>query len=386
MDSLKNGLALSGGGFRATLYALGSLIRLNENGLLTELDTITAVSGGAITAGYLMLNWNKLKFEKIEGYENREKATNFEDVIVNPLLAFCGNNIVSRKKIAFYTLALWTSPAKEVEKKYKKLLFGDVKLKDIKLPDSAPEFIFYATNLDTGASVRISKDYIRDYNLGVGNNHGITLAKAVSISSAFPPFLTPTEVDGTGFQWEHEYLSPLPKDIVEKLRNKMSLCDGGLYDNLGLEMLWKHGRHKEYKVVFCCDAGSPFSKPWDVLSFLRNNWLYKSLRMTDVMINQQRALRKRTLVRNYLEHEYSGAYWSIENNLINGAHNLIDDSQINDYEKLKDLDTQLKSFGCKNNKMVVNIGYLHADYSLATWYGKGISKSYKLPFDIKSKK
>ncbi|WP_165398986.1 hypothetical protein [Shewanella maritima] len=51
VDANKKGLALSGGGFRATLYAVGSLARLNEEGLLAELDTITAVSGGLSLPG-----------------------------------------------------------------------------------------------------------------------------------------------------------------------------------------------------------------------------------------------------------------------------------------------------------------------------------------------
>src|SRR5260370_305678 len=47
------GLAMSGGGFRATLFHLGALWRLNELGYLTKLDRISSVSGGSITTGVL---------------------------------------------------------------------------------------------------------------------------------------------------------------------------------------------------------------------------------------------------------------------------------------------------------------------------------------------
>ena len=57
------GLALSGGGFRAALFHLGSLWRLNELGWLKRLAEVTSVSGGSITAGHLGLCWNRLKFE-----------------------------------------------------------------------------------------------------------------------------------------------------------------------------------------------------------------------------------------------------------------------------------------------------------------------------------
>lgn len=47
------GLAFSGGGFRATLFSLGTLWRLNDAGLLGKLDRITSVSGGGDTGGHL---------------------------------------------------------------------------------------------------------------------------------------------------------------------------------------------------------------------------------------------------------------------------------------------------------------------------------------------
>src|ERR1041385_2679925 len=46
-------LALSGGGFRATLFHLGTLRRLNELGVLTSLDAISSVSGGSIATACL---------------------------------------------------------------------------------------------------------------------------------------------------------------------------------------------------------------------------------------------------------------------------------------------------------------------------------------------
>ena len=53
------GLALSGGGYRATLFHIGSLWRLNELGWLKRLAEITSVSGGSITAGWLGLRWKE---------------------------------------------------------------------------------------------------------------------------------------------------------------------------------------------------------------------------------------------------------------------------------------------------------------------------------------
>ena len=48
-------LCLSGGGYRAMLFHLGALWRLNEAGFLPRLARVSSVSGGSITAGLLTL-------------------------------------------------------------------------------------------------------------------------------------------------------------------------------------------------------------------------------------------------------------------------------------------------------------------------------------------
>src|SRR5213593_1149029 len=46
-------LCLSGGGYRASLFHLGALRRLNELGVLSRVDTIASVSGGSILAAQI---------------------------------------------------------------------------------------------------------------------------------------------------------------------------------------------------------------------------------------------------------------------------------------------------------------------------------------------
>src|SRR6478752_4422101 len=55
----KIGLALSGGGFRATLYHLGLVRFLRDADLLRQVTHITSVSGGSIMAAHLALNWDR---------------------------------------------------------------------------------------------------------------------------------------------------------------------------------------------------------------------------------------------------------------------------------------------------------------------------------------
>src|SRR5439155_1638154 len=80
-------LCLSGGGYRAMLFHVGSLWRLNESGLLQKLDRISSVSGGSIAAGMLGLKWLRL------GFNGAGVATEFETELVAPLCALAGRTI-----------------------------------------------------------------------------------------------------------------------------------------------------------------------------------------------------------------------------------------------------------------------------------------------------
>ena len=53
-------LCLSGGGYRAMLFHLGALWRLNHLGFLPRIARISSVSGGSITAGVLGMAWSRL--------------------------------------------------------------------------------------------------------------------------------------------------------------------------------------------------------------------------------------------------------------------------------------------------------------------------------------
>src|SRR6185503_11081871 len=56
---MRIGLALSGGGFRATLYHLGLIRFLRDAGILRDVTHITSVSGGSIIAAHLALHWDR---------------------------------------------------------------------------------------------------------------------------------------------------------------------------------------------------------------------------------------------------------------------------------------------------------------------------------------
>src|SRR5690242_8688552 len=78
-------ICLSGGGFRATLFHLGALIRLNELGVLSNVKVFSSVSGGSILNGVLATRWSTL-IQDSDGV-----FTNFGQV-VNDVADFCATD------------------------------------------------------------------------------------------------------------------------------------------------------------------------------------------------------------------------------------------------------------------------------------------------------
>src|SRR6476620_5747083 len=81
------GLCLSGGGYRAMLFHIGALWRLNEFGYLPKLARVSSVSGGSITAALLGLKWRRFDLDG----QPRVARDTFERELVKPI-----RNLASR--------------------------------------------------------------------------------------------------------------------------------------------------------------------------------------------------------------------------------------------------------------------------------------------------
>lgn len=335
-------LCLSGGGYRAMLFHLGSLWRINELGLMKKLDRISSVSGGSITAGVLGMNWNKLEFSAAG------IAANYKEMVVDPIRYLAGKTI-DRKAIFTGALAQG-SISDKVADAYRKYLFNDKTLQD--LPNDPPRFVFNATNVQSGALWRFMKPYMRDWKVGEVKNPIITLAVAVAASSAFPPVLSPAELElendqftpGSGAQFQKE---PFTTDVV--------LTDGGVYDNLGLETAWKR-----YKTILVSDAGGQMAPEGDPKRDLAGH----TLRVLNLIDNQVRSLRKRQVIDSFVDGIRKGAYWGIRTNISN--YKLPDslDCPFSKTEQIANIKTRLKSMDRKDQKRLINWGYAVSDAAL----------------------
>ena len=143
-------LCLSGGGYRAMLFHVGVLWRLNEAGWLPRLDRVSSVSGGSITAAALALAWPHLNFDA-QGH-----ASAFADRVADPLLSLAEETIDERSVITG-GISPFKSIADHVAAEYRKHLLGSAKLADL---PAKPTFVFNATNLETGDLFRFTKDVL----------------------------------------------------------------------------------------------------------------------------------------------------------------------------------------------------------------------------------
>lgn len=351
-------LCLSGGGYRAMLFHVGVLWRLNEMGFLPKIDRFSSVSGGSITAGVLGLNWGTL------GFNSAGVAEQFVSQIVNPIRAMADSSIDVTAVISGALLP-FTSISDRVVSAYRKRLFGEATLQD--LPDQ-PRFIFNATNLQSGSLWRFSKPYMADYRVGMISRPKTPLAVAVAASSAFPPILSPLEVeleadDAKDVQGADLHRKPYTSEVV--------LTDGGVYDNMGTETALKR-----YRTVLVSDAGQKTQAEEDPES----NWLGQSMRVLDLIDNQVRSLRKRVLIWLYQKHIRKGAYWGIRSNLADYGVSDALPCPVGRTLELAEVATRLKALDATLQERLINWGYAICDAAMRAHVSSEFQKPKDFPY------
>ena len=271
----KLGLALSGGGFRATLYHLGVIRYLRDTGKLEEVSDIASVSGGSILAAHLVLNWDKYTGDDEEFAAAASEIINF--------VQFDVRNHIVRRLPFIYSLRMfgklarreisYLTPNAVLERYYRDLLYGDTCLYE--LPD-LPRLHILATNVSDGVLSVFNKNglYIQqrngDHNFEFLHIPGqmATLPRVVGASSAFPGFFPPVEITATDL------------GVREGQFPTESFTDGGVYDNLGTRAFaWLAAEVGVFDRVLVSDAGKPFQ----ILGDQSLGFVGQSIRASDIL-------------------------------------------------------------------------------------------------------
>jgi NTE family protein len=251
------GLALSGGGYRASLFHLGVTRRLHELGALQNITRLSSVSGGSILAGFLahrMLDRNATRLE-FDDWETEVSAP-FRRVVRKDI-----RTGLLVRHIAWNWI--WPAPrATGLERAFHKRL-GSRRLVELPGAGDGIEFIFLATNIEKGTPFRFTAEKVGTHK----TPESMAISEAVAASACFPPIFGPIKIAKDGKTIAH-------------------LTDGGVYDNTGMEPIWN-----TQKVVLVSDAGTPFD-------FKVPRWFgARIMRYVDIGRNQVGALRRRAIIR-----------------------------------------------------------------------------------------
>ncbi|VVP66417.1 hypothetical protein PS918_00371 [Pseudomonas fluorescens] len=221
------GLAMSGGGFRAAAFHLGVMQGLKRHGLLDKIDLLSCVSGGSIAGATVALNWSAAnKLELLDTYLRTRS------IAVSSFIAGAFDPFESRLE--------------KLADSYDKDLFHK---KTLSALGNGPRIYLNATNLATGNLFFFvcgeGKDCVMgDHDLGVAPAQDFPICRAVAASSAFPPVFPPLRLDANTYPHATrvEYVT---------------LTDGGVYDNMGVNPLVRDRNDLDYIIV--SDGGKPFA-------------------------------------------------------------------------------------------------------------------------------
>jgi NTE family protein len=239
-------LALSGGGTRAAALSYGVLKELRDTPspnhpgrtLLDEVDGISSVSGGSVTAAAYALHGERLFTDFEKQFLKRNVQRNLLWQTLNPL----------------HWPYLWSGLAGPGPSYYDRILFQRATFDDLPLA-ARPFIVINATDVSTGARFEFTQ---AQFDLICGDVGRFPIARAVAASSAVPVALSPITLDNHGGacgytrpEWMKNALSgsnSVPRRALFRAREMDSfgqakerpylhLVDGGVSDNLGLRAI-----------------------------------------------------------------------------------------------------------------------------------------------------
>jgi NTE family protein len=262
-------LALSGGGFRATLAAVGVLRFLADAALLGRVRQASSVSGGSIANAMLAVSYPELS--------DRDFTSDaFVALVQEPVV-----QMVSRHSL---TTKLVRGAWRLVGSKNRTGLLADALdewfFRGLPLHALPPpcRFVFNTANLTTGVRFGFEREYSGDYVLGrvPSADLNLRLADAVAMSAAVPGLLATTTIHAD---------FPCARGRAAKL------VDGGAYENTALEPVDRLPDH----FLIACNAGGIFrTGPIGWIPIVRDLQRSEAL-----LYRQSTGLRMRDMVRRF---------------------------------------------------------------------------------------
>lgn len=293
------GIALSGGGIRATIFHLGLFKWLAENELMEEIKRVSSVSGASLCVG-MIYSYNNLKWPTSKEFLNTILPSIEKTLLANDLqLSAIKKLIVSpnywNKKVNIV--------AKALEDKWGvrgclSKLTGDV------------VWHINCTTYETGRRFRFCRENMGDYTIGYVEKPDIPLSEVMAASAGFPILIGPYSMQTNDYHWTPSKYSGL--DWQPPVNQTLHLWDGGVYDNLGLESIFKPDNSGtlsdglDFMIVSNASASIGVHYRKSELS------AHNLKRILDITMDQVTALRSRTVM-DFIRSTNQGMYIKIGN-------------------------------------------------------------------------
>lgn len=305
----KLGIALSGGGFRAAAFHLGTLRKLKQLGLLDKVDVMSTVSGGSITGASYALNKDDFKTFEKEFRAGLKKSMLTSSYWV---IGVVGSILLSLPFVlayfGWYLLFLYLPIVflflkyqfnllpfgRLIERRYNKVFY---KCKTLKNLPEKPLLAVNSTNIETGRPFTFSREKMNDslYEYPFDGSKRIRfkhemfpVSRAVMASSCVPFAFTPVKIHKEFYKNYEDF----------KLINP-TLIDGGVYDNQGVHKLTHNGSMYECNTIIVSDAGTGF-KPITTM----NNTLMLLMQTSELFMNR---IKNVQFMNNVILNKYLGS-------------------------------------------------------------------------------
>jgi NTE family protein len=339
-------LCLSGGGYRAALFHLGSLRRLNELGILRRVDTITSVSGGSIFAAVVA--------KAVAGRDGSWPAPGdeWEEAIARPTRKVASTDVRTTTVLSRLKPRNWLRPKTAIDALARRYAEGPAPGLLADLPER-PRFVFCATDAQfrTGWVFDTGRRLVGGDAAGYGPPGNWPLSRAVAASSCVPGVFPALSAGA-----DPKALRDGVYDLGDRdeLVRTLELCDGGIYDNLGVEPVWR-----DHEVVLVSSAAPSFTpRPAAI------GRLWPSLRYAVTLLEQSTDVRKRWLIASFIREDLDGTYWGIDSLPRNYEHTgeAYDERLIRD--RISQVRIDLDIFSEGEIAVLENHGYLMAEIAV----------------------
>lgn len=286
-------LALSGGGVRAAAFHIGVLRRLAAEGLLEHVTHVSTVSGGSLITAVIMsscgMRWpGSVEFEE-EVFPRLEALLTGTDLFSLRAIGFTGVFRFNHRLFRHRASVL----ADLLEKRWG--VSGLVR----DLPEN-PVWHINTASLHTGKNWRFAAREMGDWMFGRHFLPPVRLAEAAAASAAVPYVIGALTIDLPTEGWfETDPVTKKPIKSCKPATKRVSLWDGGAYENLGLEPIYKPGQAIPAPgFLICSDASGPLPAYGEASPVGILKGKLAGPRLFDIASDQIRSLRSRMLMRD----------------------------------------------------------------------------------------